>query len=74
MAFDSATFNRLPQKQQEEIKKNAVSGWTPVQLSNGKQGWIFNRYIYNQDVDYRVSFFRHQGQWRWRYFLLGNGN
>ncbi|MBD1908067.1 SH3 domain-containing protein [Funiculus sociatus GB2-A5] len=74
VAFDGNTFNSLPERRQKAIKEKVVDGWTPVKLQNGQQGWILNRYVYDQETDYRVSFVRTKGQWRLRYFLPGNGN
>lgn len=67
-------YNSLPAGTQEQLQADVVNGWTPVRLRTGQQGWIQNRYVYDEENDYRVSFVRTNGQWRLRYFLRGNGN
>ena len=74
VAFDGNTFNSLPERMQKAVKEKVIDGWTPVKLRNGKKGWVLNRYVYDSETDYRVSFVRTRGQWRLRYFLPGNGN
>ncbi len=70
--FDAKTFNNLPQRLQEEV--NSPNGWTPVVLTNGKKGWVQNRFLYHEPRDYKVSFIRSNGEWQINYFLRGNGN
>ena len=74
VAFDGSTFNSLPEPMQKAVKEKVVDGWTPVKLRNGEKGSVLNRYVYDSETDYRVSFVRTRGQWRLRYFLSGNGN
>jgi hypothetical protein len=50
------------------------NGWTAVQLANGQQGFVQNRYAYYAPTDYRVAFTQVNGAWRLHYFLPGNGN
>jgi hypothetical protein len=50
------------------------NSWTAVQLANGQQGFVQNRYAYHAPIDYRVAFTQVQGEWRLHYFLPGDGN
>jgi hypothetical protein len=72
LQFDDDTFSNSSQLVKEEII--APEGWTPVILSNGKRGWIQNRFVYYEPRDYRVSFVLSRGQWRLRYILKGDGS
>ncbi|MEW5861870.1 MAG: SH3 domain-containing protein, partial [Cyanobacteriota bacterium] len=74
VSFDGNTFNSSPERMQKAVKEKVIDGWTPVKLQNGEKGWVLNRYVYDSETDYRVSFVRTRGQWRLRYFLPGNGN
>ncbi len=74
VSIDLSGYDTLPTRTQEQLKADVDKGWTPVQLRTGERGWIQNRYIYDEEKDYRVSFVRQSGQWRLRYFLPGNGN
>ncbi len=74
VSIDHNAYNSLPANTQEQLRADVVNGWTAVRLRNGQRGWIQNRYVYDEENDYRVSFVRTSGQWRLRYFLRGNGN
>ena len=71
LKFDTETFSNLSDRMQGSV--NSPDGWTPVVLQNGKKGWVQNSFIYYQSRDYRVSFSRHDGQWKLRYFWRGDG-
>lgn len=72
VSFDTEAFNKLSAARQKAVQP--VSGWSPVRVQNGQRGWIENRFLHDEENDYRTSFVRSGGQWRLRYFLPGNGN
>jgi hypothetical protein len=74
VSLDSSGYDSLPAQTQEQLKVDVVNGWTPVRLRTGQRGWVQNRYVYDEENDYRVSFVRQSEQWRLHYFLPGNGN
>lgn len=51
-----------------------LHSWTPVTLSNGKRGFVQNRFAFHSPTDFRVGFNSIQGQWRLHHFLPGEGN
>lgn len=70
--FDSDTYYNLSESERELV--NQFDGWTPVILKNGKKGWAQNNFVYYKPRDYRISFARFNGQWRFRYLLAGDSN
>lgn len=74
VSFNPAGYDKYPAGVKEQMQSDPITGWTPVRLRTGQQGWIINQYVYDEENDYRVSFVRSGGQWRLRYFLPGNGN
>lgn len=68
--FDEDALNKLPKGAARRI----IDGWIPVILGNGQHGWILNRYVYDEDKDYRVGFVPAHGQWQMHYLVTGNEN
>lgn len=74
VTFDEDALNKPLGKQPKGVERRIIDEWTPVMLTNGQHGWVLNRYVYNEDKDYRVGFVHTRGQWQMRYLLPGNEN
>ncbi len=69
--WDRATYDKLPQRMQEEMVIWNPEGWTPVILPNGKRDYLQNRYAY-QPLGHRAAFVTSSGKWQLRAFVSGD--
>lgn len=51
-----------------------INQWTPVNLPDGRQGYVQNRYAFHSPTEFRVGFIRQKGLWRLHFLLPGDGN
>ncbi|MCD8488916.1 MAG: hypothetical protein LRZ84_19780 [Desertifilum sp.] len=47
----------------EGKEHDPIEGWTPVKLSNGQAGYVYNRFVY-APLEYRAVFGQVNGQWQ----------